>query len=289
VYNRLHGGELVGMTNDSSTSTVCTSCGAKASGKFCISCGAALGSRACRNCDAALPAGARFCNECGTPVGETAAVATGAPAGGDGNAVARYVPWAVAGVALVAAVAYFAGQGNGSDAPAQTAAATDAGAAPFAPFANGAAGGASGAPDISSMTPRERAGRLYDRIMRYAEQGKKDSLATFAPMAMASFEMLGAELDLDARYDYGRVASEVGAVDVAAAQADTILRQSPTHLLGLSLKARVATLRGDAAGATNAWQAFAAAKDAELKKNLPEYQMHATDIEMGAQRAAGGK
>lgn len=139
------------------------------------------------------------------------------------------------------------------------------------------------------MTPRERAGRLYDRIMRYAEQGKKDSIEFFSPMALSSFEMLGADLDADGRYDYGRVAQETGRLEIAAAQADTILQQSPTHLLGLALKARTASARNDAATAAKTWQAFVSARDAELKKNLPEYQTHATDIERASALAKGGK
>lgn len=137
------------------------------------------------------------------------------------------------------------------------------------------------------MSPRERAGRLYDRIMRYVEEGKKDSAQFFAPMAMSSFEAIGTELDLDARYDYGRVAQETGSVDVAAAQADTILKQSPTHLLGLALAARAAEQSGKPQNAAAFWARFLAAKDAELKKTLPEYQAHAGDIERAAGLAKG--
>ncbi len=138
------------------------------------------------------------------------------------------------------------------------------------------------------MTPRERADRLYDRIMRYAEEGKTDSLQVFAPMAMASFEMLGADFDLHARYDLGRVAIEAGELAVAAAQADTILTSSPTHLLGLALQARTAARQDDAAGVKRSWAAFLSAKEAELKKNLPEYQAHAGDIDAATRLARGG-
>ena len=200
---------------------------------------------------------------------------------------APYLPWGLAGLALVAVAAYFGGQSGGQ---AESTAVPAEAAAPFAPFANGGAGGAPGtAPDIGSMSPRERASRLYDRIMRYSEQGKKDSAAFFAPMAMASFEMLGADLDLDARYDYGRVASETDHLDVAAAQADTILLKSPNHLLGLALRARTAESRGDKTTASKTWKAFTAAKDAELAKKLPEYEWHAADIESATKLAAGGK
>ena len=107
-------------------------------------------------------------------------------------------------------------------------------------------------------------------------------------MAMASFELLGPELDLDARYDLGRVATEAGELTVAAAQADTILKSSPTHLLGLALLARTSTKQGKAAAAKSSWTAFLSAKDAELKKNLPEYQAHSADIDAATRLAKGG-
>ena len=162
----------------------------------------------------------------------------------------------------------------------------------MAPFATGGGGmTASGGrpPDLSTMSPRERAGRLYDRIMRYVEEGKADSAEFFAPMALASFEALGSDMDTDARYDYGRVASETKNYDIAAAQADSILRGAPTHLLGLSLSARTATIQGNSASAKKTWAMFLASRDAELKKKLPEYEMHAADIEQATRLAQGGR
>ncbi len=137
------------------------------------------------------------------------------------------------------------------------------------------------------MSPREQAARLYDRIMRYAEEGKPDSIRAFAPMAMGAFALLGPEMDLDARYDYGRVASEAEEFAVAAAQADTILRISPTHLLGLALAARVADRQARVDDAERYWKAFLSARDAELKRDLPEYQAHAGDIEAAVRVAQG--
>ena len=270
---------LDSMTNPASATKTCPNCGARASGKFCSNCGASLAKGACHHCGAALAPGARFCNECGTAAGAAGGASSVAAPAKPASSVSTYAPWVVATVLLFSVVGYFAGRGwsGGGAAPA-----TDGGS--VAPFANGARGPA---PDISNMTPREQAGRLYDRIMRYVEEGKKDSAQFFAPMALSSFEMLGSELDLDARYDYGRVASETGNFDIAAAQADTILKQAPTHLLGLALAARTATQRGDAAAAARSWKAFLAAKDSEMKKNLPEYQAHASDIEQATRLASG--
>ncbi len=64
----------------------------------------------------------------------------------------------------------------------------------------------------------------------------------------------------------------------AAAQADTILRDDPTHLLGLALAARAAALRKDA-GAQRAFQRqLVAAEAEEMAKTRPEYEAHAADL-----------
>jgi hypothetical protein len=302
VYNASGREQVASMTDTSAVLPTCPACGAHAAGKFCEQCGTPVAVAACPSCGTSVSANARFCPECGTVVRGAPPPTTGvgrtvgaqpraieAPAA-QTSSVVRYAPWILATVLLCAVVGFFAGKGTG-ETTADAGGAGGAGGAPFAagaaPFANGGGGGKP--PDLSTMSPRERASRLYDRIMRYAEEGKTDSASFFAPMAMASFELLGAELDLDARYDYGRVASETGNFDVALAQADTILKKSPGHLLGLALVARTATKKGDAKAAAAAWKLFLAAKESELKKNLPEYQEHAADIENATKLARGGK
>lgn len=146
------------------------------------------------------------------------------------------------------------------------------------PSATAAAAGQAGAPDISAMSPRERAARLYDRVMQYAEQGRQDSVAFFSPMALGAYEALP-ELDLDARYDYGRIAVVSGDAALAAAQADSILEQAPNHLLGLSLAARAAESLGQNDRAKAHWSTFAKVRTTELARQLPEYVAHASDIE----------
>ena len=136
------------------------------------------------------------------------------------------------------------------------------------------------------MSPAERADRLYDRVMRLHSQGKDDSVQTFAPMALASYQMMDS-LTLDQRYDFGRIGEVVGAPDVAKAQADTILTLDPTHLLGLALAARAATINKDAPAAHRFYQRLLAAAPAERKKNLPEYQRHRADIDAALAEAHG--
>lgn len=178
------------------------------------------------------------------------------------------LPWTVAGLAFVLLVVIFAAQRAGTAPPA--------GPAMGAPMSGG--GGAGAAPDISSMTPRERADRLFDRIMTLDSEGKRDSVAFFAPMALGAYESLG-ELDLDLRYDFGRVAEVSGNLGLAAAQADTILRQAPNHLLGLVLAMRVAERRGDQAQRNQFAQRLLAAEATERAKNLNEYRLHEGDLQ----------
>lgn len=131
------------------------------------------------------------------------------------------------------------------------------------------------------MSPRERADRLYDRVMRLVEEGKSDSAAFFSTMAVGAYESL-APLDNDLRYDYGRMADVAGELDLAKAQADSILLSNPDHLLGLALAARVAERRGDAREQRRILDRLVSAQSKEMAKNLDEYVRHRADIEAAA-------
>ena len=174
---------------------------------------------------------------------------------------------------MLALVIMVAAQQAKTGAPAQDPAPpTDVGAAPFAN------GGASRAPDISSLSPRERADRLYDRVMAQSARGKTDSASFFATMAVGAYQAL-APLDSDLRYDYGRMAEIAGDLPLAQAQADTILRENPDHLLGLILAARVAQARNDAATSQKLLARATRAQKTELAKSLDEYTRHKNDID----------
>ena len=134
------------------------------------------------------------------------------------------------------------------------------------------------APDISNMSPAERASRLYDRIMSYSEQGKTDSVQIFAPMAVAAYEMLGG-LTPGQRYDLGRIGSASGDLSLAKAESDTLLSKNPKHLLGLMLAAEVAAQSNDNAGARNFMKKLAAVAPSELATGAPEYAQHKSEID----------
>jgi hypothetical protein len=223
-----------------------------------------------------LSPGAKFCHRCGASVGAVSPAARVSPAAPGSTANAprtapaqtNFLPWAFAGLAVIALVVILVAQTGGGASgeviptPATGGAASAAGAA---------------APDISRMSPRERADRLFERIMRLATAGKQDSVVFFAPMASTVYESLG-HLDPDLRYDYGRISEVSGNLDVAAAQADSILQESPRHLLGLILAARVADSRGDNARRDALEKELLAAQATELAKPLNEYTLHRDEI-----------
>lgn len=248
----------------------CTNCGADASGKFCASCGAPLAGAACGNCRAPLTPGAKFCHRCGSPAGASSAGSSAVSSG-----VAPALPWAVAAIALVALIAMIAGQRFARAPRAGGTLTTPAGV----PIAEGQAPGGTRAPDISQLTPAERAERLYDRIMGAAERGRVDTVRFFMPMALQAYEALG-QLNTDQRYDLGRLAEVAGDARIAGAQADTILRGNAQHLLGLVLASRAARLRGDERASLQFLQRLARADSTERARQLPEYLLHAADIDL---------
>ena len=256
---------------DATQQTKCPRCGERSAGRFCAGCGAPLRDVTCVACGRALAPGARFCNECGAPAAAgTSAAARSSP----GNLVRL-----VGAAAVVVLIAFVAGEAVGR----RSATPTDAGVAEQgAPLP---AAATTTAPDISSMSPEERASRLFNRVMSYSEQGKLDSARFFAPMAVQAYQMIG-PLDAHARYDIGEIAVAVGDATAARAEADTILAAQPNHLLGLALAARAADLAGDAASATKFRRRLAAAAPAERAKGLKEYTEHARDIDAALKKSS---
>lgn len=275
------------MSKAPNTGTTCPSCGTRSNGKFCAECGAALTGVACAACQSPLTPGARFCHACGTPAGG------GAPRSarggrGAGHAPAEpaprsILPWAIGVVSVLALVIAVAVQQRDASAPAGVGANIPLdGSAPFA--SAGAGGGAMRAPDISSMSPRERADRLYDRVMRLASEGKGDSASFFATMAAQAYELLG-PLDNDLKYDYGRMSEMAGNLDEAQKQSAAILASNPDHLLGLILGARVAQLRNDNAARVRLYRKLLAVEKTEQAKSIEEYQRHKGDIDAAIEEA----
>jgi len=220
----------------------------------------------CSNCGTALNPGAKFCHSCGVATGGAA------PAGTVWSRALVLIPAFVAVIVVTALVAIqFA-----SKAPAGGAMAS-LGSAPTA---------AGAAPDLSTMSAEEQASRLFNRVMRLWEEGKADSAAFFAPMAFGAIEASG-PIDNHRRYDLGMVALASGNIVMATAEADTILRSNPNHLLALALAARIADARKDEIGAFSYRKRLISADAAERATNRPEYSLHENDLTQALRRARG--
>jgi len=210
----------------------------------------------CASCNARLQPAANFCPNCGAPVG-------GRPAG-------RQWGWKeVALVVFVAAAVSFgatflAGRfatdtaGSGRQAPANVATPEQRAGRP---------------PDLSTMTPREAADRLFNRVMAADERGDSAEAMRFAPMAIMAYQRVD-RLDADARYHVGLLNLVAGNLDGARKQAAELDRESPSHLLGLALSISLAEKAGDQEAASAARGRFVAAYEKEIMSGRPEYQAH---------------
>src|SRR2546429_62832 len=224
----------------------------------------------CHACGTALAPTAKYCHKCGAQV--SGAAAAGWRAG---------LPWGVAGAALGALLTVLAlrigASSGGGMRDAGGAADDDASRIPL-PASR------STPPDISQMSPEERATRLYNRVMLLHTQGKADSAEFFLPMALQAYAMLPA-LDVDARYHIGVLDLTSGDAAGALAQADTIRQAVPTHLFGFMLRARALDVKRDAAGARRAYADFLKNEAAERTRQRPEYGEHAENLDAFHQQA----
>ena len=196
------------------------------------------------------------------------------------RSAADVMPWAVAAIALVALIALVVGQrfgGRGTGTTDVLDGANGQGTTVITAPDVAPAGVMPRAPDISQLTPAQRAERLYDRIMRESESGHPENVRTFLPMATAAYEAI-APLNLDQRYDLGRIGEVAGDTTLARAQADSILRERPTHLLGLILGAKAARMVGNEPHARQFDVRLLSVEPRERSVQLPEYLLHKNDI-----------
>lgn len=253
----------------SSMTETCPSCGESAAGRFCAHCGVVL-SADCRECGNSIPRGGRFCNQCGTASAPAAAPQAGEPAAAPAGGGAGKLPWAIAGAAVVALAAVLL-LPRLREEPAAPAAFSPA--APAAGPAMGA-GGDPRAVDLASMTPREAADRLFNRVMQSVSSGDSAEAQAFLPMAISAYERVP-ELDADGHYHLAVLQMVRGDHRAARAEADAILETSPSHLFGLFTAAQAERELGNEAEATAFFRRFRDAYEAETARQLPEYGEHA--------------
>ncbi len=256
----------------------CPKCGSEETGNFCGRCGTKLSASGpkCGKCGAGLEKGAAFCAECGTPTGERSS-----------KPAAAYLPWVFSALALVAfaiAIAFFV---RGQAAP-RVGDMTMTGGLPEAPQGSAMGGGApaDGMVDLSRMTPRQAADRLFERAMMTEDEGDNERAKFFAEMAVQAYAAVPEpEMDLDAHFHLGLIHLLREDIGAAESEAEQILSVRPTHLLGLALQARVAESNGDTNGMRETYGEFLSNLEAERLTGLSEYEMHGSYITSEAARA----
>jgi len=247
--------------------TRCPACRAiGAPSNYCTTCGSPLRARPCRECGASVPAGARFCGLCG------ASATDGSPRSETPKATLPWTVAAVGAVALAAILIVLMRRDQASTAAAAQSTAAEPAAVAEAP------------PDISSMSPRERFDRLYNRIMRAAESGDEATVTRFTPMALMAYAQLP-DIDADARYHAALLKVHTGDADGARALADTILTKNPSHLFGYLIRGTVARWQKDEGALASSYTAFLSHYDAEIKAGRSEYGEHSRAIEEFRQAA----
>ena len=240
----------------------CTQCGAEGSGRFCASCGASIRALRCRGCGASLPAGRRFCTACGVSVG--GARPPSARGGGGGEARRRRpdLGWWVAGLLLVSVVV-IAGISY-LRSPGETAPPAAAG---------GAATGGGAPPDLSAMTPREAADRLFNRVMSAAAREDTDEASAFLPMAIAAYER-ATPLDDDGLFHLSLLHRAAAEYEASLTAAESGLAGNPDHLLNLSAAAEASLELGRLEEGRSYYQRMLDAWDREVAAGRAEYEEH---------------
>jgi hypothetical protein len=210
----------------------------------------------CESCGAELKPQARFCHACGAQVG-SAAVASS---------------WSLQTLALIGAAVLAAAGGMAyllvpatKPAAVQTSAPRPASSGPQAI-------------DLSTMSPREAADRLFNRVMTADETGDAAQATQFAPMALQAYQR-AEPLDADGHYhvgllnlvqfDAGRVREEIRVQE----------KVSPNHLLALDLTYKLARHGGNEAEQTEVLVRYGASFDGEIASKRPEYEAHRVTID----------
>ena len=218
-----------------------------------------------------MPASARFCPSCGS------GVVPGAARTAAGPSRTLFVALGGAAVAVTAAIAVVMARGQSTPKPG----APLTGPVPPVPPA------AEAPPDLSTMTPREAADSLYNRVMRAAQAGDEATVARFTPMALQAYQMLGT-LDSDARYHVALIKLHTGDIAGAKADGEAILKAVPGHLFGYLVLGTVARFQKDDAELKRLQQEFLGRYDGEMAKKRPEYADHPRALEDFRSGAQGG-
>jgi hypothetical protein len=253
----------------SSSDFDCHECGAETVGTFCQECGVRV-RVTCASCESDVRATANFCHHCGASL--PGPESDDRSATGSSRAVSTSLgPWIIVGsagivLAIAGGVVILNRQSDQPELRANT---------PSTSLSS---------VDLSTMTPREAADRLYNRVMSASEAGDLAEARSFVPMALQAYEVLG-PAGVDEHYHIGllRIVSE----DIAGAKThlEGIRQASPTHLFGFMLAHAIAEAQGDPAAESEAYAGFLSAYSGEINLQRQEYAEHSVGIERFHDRA----
>lgn len=243
----------------------CPSCSRPASGRFCEHCGANLDTRTtCHACGNELAEGNRFCNQCGAPAGPARSAASAVNVPATEAPPRSVIPWAIAAgaMALLLGVLLWPRFDREGDTLAPA----------VGPPITGTRTGVQGV-DLATMTPREAADRLFNRVMQAVSRGDTAEARQFVPMALQAYDRVD-NLDRDGRYHLSVLHLVNDDPRAARAEAEHLLSEVPNHLLGLATAAQAELAMGNETDARSLFRRFLENYDAELARGLPEYQEH---------------
>ncbi len=215
------------------------------------------GSVACPSCGSRAQGGARYCQHCGKSL-----------SGGGWLTPQTMTVLASAVVVLVALALLFASVIDIGNQPVAT--------GPTATTPPRAAAGQP--PDLSTMSPREAADRLFNRVMMADEQGNRAEVEQFTPMAVSAYEMLES-MDADALYHVGLIHAAAGDIEKAKEFTERMKAIVPNHLLAALLEHRLAEEENKQSVADRAAERFHKHYDEEISIGRLEYEHHRASIE----------
>jgi tetratricopeptide (TPR) repeat protein len=127
--------------------------------------------------------------------------------------------------------------------------------------------------DLSAMTPREAADRLFNRVMAALSAGDVAEVEAFLPMALDAYRMVPA-LDADGYFHYSLLQQAAGDYDGGLESAQIVLQTQPDHLLALYAAGEAARDLGELELARTYFQRLLEVYPEESVRPLPEYQEH---------------
>lgn len=142
--------------------------------------------------------------------------------------------------------------------------------------------------DLSTMTPRQRFDRLYDRVMRSSEGGDDAAVAQFAPMALAAYAQLD-QVDADARYHAAMIRMHTGDPTGAAALGDSIRIADSSHLFSYIVHGTLARQRNDQARMREEQVGFLRHYESEMAAKREEYKLHTFILDQFVSEARAAK